>query len=129
MSPAANISRVIALAPLPVGLDTSPMEARLVSELRREPGWQFEPKWDAFCCLAFWANDEVELGAKSGTSLTRYFPEMVSLLRGVKPQHFVVDGELAIQIDKSLSFDALPMRLHLRGKQEAFRSLFRRMRN
>jgi len=67
--------------------------------------------------------------AKSGTSLTRYFPEMVSLLRGVKPQHFVVDGELAIQIDKSLSFDALPMRLHLRGKQEAFRSLFRRMRN
>jgi len=77
----ANISRVIALAPLPVGLDTSPMEARLVSELRREPGWQFEPNWEGFRCLAFRANDEVELGNKSGTPLTHDFPEMVSMLR------------------------------------------------
>jgi ATP-dependent DNA ligase len=37
---------------------------------------------------------------------------MVSMLRGVKPQHFVVDGELAIPIGKTLSFDALQMRLY-----------------
>jgi ATP-dependent DNA ligase len=35
------------------------MEARLVAELPREPGWQFEPKWDGFRCLAFRAGDEV----------------------------------------------------------------------
>ena len=38
-----------------------PMEARLVSDLPREPGWQFEPKWDGFRCLAFHGGDEIEL--------------------------------------------------------------------
>ena len=42
------------------------MEARLVDELPDEPGWQFEPKWDGFRCLAFRAGDQVELRAKSG---------------------------------------------------------------
>ena len=112
MSVAANISSQTALASLPVGIDTSPIEARLVSELPLEPGWQFEPEWDGFRCLAFRRNDEVGLRAKLGKLLTRYFPEMVSMLRGVKPQHFVVDGELAIPIGKTLSFDAWQMRLH-----------------
>ena len=42
-------------------LDLSPMEARLVDELPEEAGWQFEPKWDGFRCLAFRAGVEVEL--------------------------------------------------------------------
>ena len=46
-----------------------------------EPGWQFEPKWDGFRCLAFRAGEEVELRAKSGKPLARYFPEMVEALR------------------------------------------------
>jgi ATP-dependent DNA ligase len=29
------------------------MEARSVSELPEDEGWQFEPKWDGFRCLAF----------------------------------------------------------------------------
>ena len=89
-----------------------PMEARLVEELPTEPGWQFEPKWDGFRCLAFRAGDRVELQAKSGKSLARYFPEVVSRLRAIPATHFVVDGELAIPVGPSLSFDALQMRLH-----------------
>jgi ATP-dependent DNA ligase len=88
------------------------MEARLLDELPREPGWQFEPKWDGFRCLTFGAGNEVELRAKSGKSLTRYFPDVVATLRPFAPNRFVLDGELAIPIDNTLSFDALQARLH-----------------
>jgi len=88
------------------------MEARLVDDLPREPGWQFEPKWDGFRCLAFRADGEVELRAKSGKTLSRYFPEIVAMLGSIAPESFVVDGELAIPVDDSLSFDALQARLH-----------------
>jgi ATP-dependent DNA ligase len=96
--------------PLPVELP--PMEARLVDDLPEGPGWQFEPKWDGFRCLAFRAGDEVELRAKSGKPLGRYFPEMTAVLRRLKPSRFVLDGELAIPVGDTFSFDALQMRLH-----------------
>jgi ATP-dependent DNA ligase len=76
---------------LPLPLSTRPMEARLVTELPREPGWRFEPKWDGSRCLAFRADDEVELRAKSGKTLSRYFPEVVAMLGAIAPQSFVVD--------------------------------------
>jgi ATP-dependent DNA ligase len=96
----------------PLSLDTPPMEARLVDQLPSEPGWQFEPKWDGFRCLAFRVGDRVELSAKSGKPLARYFPEVATLLANLKPTQFVVDGELAIPVGQTLSFDALQMRLH-----------------
>jgi ATP-dependent DNA ligase len=95
---------------VPVGIE--PMEAKLVSEVPEEPGWQFEPKWDGFRCLAFRAGDEVDLRAKSGKPLARYFPEVVAFLKALKPDPFVIDGELAIPLDGTLSFDALQMRVH-----------------
>jgi ATP-dependent DNA ligase len=95
---------------VPVGIE--PMEAKLVMELPDEPGWQFEPKWDGFRCLAFRAGDKVELRAKSGKPLGRYFPEVVAMLAGLKPNPFVIDGELAIPVGDTLSFDALQMRIH-----------------
>ena len=50
--------------------------------------------------------------AKSGKPLGRYFPEIVELVRSLPGDHFVVDGELAVPLGDSLSFDALQMRLH-----------------
>src|SRR5689334_7511700 len=91
---------------LAVSLETHPMEARLVDELPTGAGWQFEPKWDGFRCLAFRDGDSVELRAKSGKTLTRYFPDMAVALAATKPRHFVLDGELAIPVGDSLSFDA-----------------------
>jgi ATP-dependent DNA ligase len=96
----------------PLPLDLPPMEARLVDDLPEEPGWQFEPKWDGFRCLCFRAGDEVELRAKSGKPLGRYFPEMAAILRGLPQSRFVLDGELAIPVGETFSFDALQMRLH-----------------
>ena len=95
---------------VPVG--TAPMEAKLVAELPDKPGWQFEPKWDGFRCLAFRAGSKIDLRAKSGKPLTRYFPEVAAMLEALKPKQFVLDGELAIPLDGTLSFDALQMRIH-----------------
>jgi ATP-dependent DNA ligase len=89
-----------------------PMEARLVEALPEEPGWQFEPKWDGFRCLAFRSGDEVQLFAKSGKPLTRYFPEVAENIAALPGDSFVLDGELAIPEGKTLSFDALQLRLH-----------------
>jgi ATP-dependent DNA ligase len=82
------------------------------AELPNEPGWQFEPKWDGFRCLAYRAGKEVDLRAKSGKPLARYFPEVVAMLGALPQWHFVVDGELTIPMGDVLSFDALQMRIH-----------------
>jgi ATP-dependent DNA ligase len=88
------------------------MEAHVVVAIPDEPGWQFEPKWDGFRCLAFRSGGAVDLRAKSGKPLGRYFPEIVAGLRDVPLDPFVLDGELAIAQGDVLSFDALQMRLH-----------------
>ena len=112
MPRAARKPKSSGIAALPVPLDTRPIEARLVDNQPRQPGWQFEPKWDGFRGLALRAGDEVELRAKSGKTLSRYCPEVVAMLGAIAPRYFVVDGELAIPIGESLSFDALQARLH-----------------
>jgi ATP-dependent DNA ligase len=89
-----------------------PMEAQLVAALPDGPGWQFEPKWDGFRCLAFKQGDEVALQSKSGKPLARYFPEVAAAIAVLPVERVVLDGELLIPVGTSLSFDALQMRLH-----------------
>src|SRR3954469_3403398 len=88
------------------------MEARQEAELPRGPGWQYEPKWDGFRCIALRDGDTVELLGRSGKSLSRYFPDMVEALRSLKPRRFILDGELTIPVGRILSFEELQMRLH-----------------
>ena len=89
------------------------MEAKSSEALPNEPGeWQFEPKWDGFRCLAFKQNGAVELKGKSGTSLGRFFPEVVATLLDAPFERFVVDGELVIELNGRMTFDALQARLH-----------------
>lgn len=90
----------------------APMEAVLAAELPEGVGWQFEPKWDGFRCLAKRVGDEISLTSKSGKALGRYFPDIVKMLAGVKEQRFLVDGELILPVGDALSFDALQLRLH-----------------
>lgn len=88
------------------------MEALLAAELPDGEGWQFEPKWDGFRCLARREGDEVNLTSKSGKPLARYFPEVVDMLLGLKTRKFLLDGELIIPAGDALSFEALQLRLH-----------------
>jgi ATP-dependent DNA ligase len=97
---------------LPLSKKYSPMEAQPASELPAGPEWQYEPKWDGFRCLAFRDSSRVDLQSKSGKPLTRYFPELVAAIKGLKPNKFVMDGEIVIPENGNLSFDDLLMRIH-----------------
>ena len=101
-----------AFARLRVPLTIAPMEARLVAAIPRGSGWQYEPKWDGFRCLAFRDGDDVALMSKSGKPLARYFPEVAAMLSDCGEKRFVVDGELIVPSGETLSFAALQARLH-----------------
>jgi ATP-dependent DNA ligase len=88
-----------------------PMEARSVDQIPID-GWQYEPKWDGFRCIAFRDRKNIYLQSKAGQPLARYFPDIVAALAKLPAQSFVVDGELVIPIAGRFSFDELQLRLH-----------------
>ncbi|MFE3755631.1 ATP-dependent DNA ligase [Nocardia tengchongensis] len=97
---------------LPVMPPVKPMLAKSVSELPRDPGLVFEPKWDGFRCIVFRDGPEIELGSRNDRPLTRYFPELVELLGQALPPRCVVDGEIVVVTENGLDFDTLQQRLH-----------------
>lgn len=99
---------------LPVKSDLAAMEALSVEEIPVGAGWQYEPKWDGFRCLAYRDGDEVLLQSKAGQPLARYFPDVVAAVRSVKAKRFALDGEIVIpeRGGAGLSFDALLQRIH-----------------
>ena len=97
---------------LPLSRTYRPMEAMPESELPVGPAWHYEPKWDGFRCLAFRDGSRVDLESKSQKPLTRYFPELAAALLRLRGRRFVLDGEIVIPAEGSLSFDHLLMRIH-----------------
>ncbi len=97
---------------LPIEPPFVPMEAKSAEEIPAGPDWQYEPKWDGFRCLVFRENSEVVLQSKAGQPLQRYFPEVVSSTLTVPASCFVIDCELVIPVNGSLSFDDLLLRIH-----------------
>jgi ATP-dependent DNA ligase len=89
-----------------------PMEAELVEQIPEEGGWQYEPKRDGFRCLIFRHGNDVFLQSKAGQPLARYFPEIVRAAEKLKPRSWVLDGELAVPLGHSFSFDHLLQRIH-----------------
>jgi ATP-dependent DNA ligase len=90
----------------------APMEARSVDAIPIGDGWQYEPKFDGFRCLAFRREKEVYLQSKSGQPLARYFPDVAAALLQLPAKRFVLDGELVIDVGGRFSFDELQLRLH-----------------
>ncbi|HXF97737.1 MAG TPA: ATP-dependent DNA ligase [Gaiellaceae bacterium] len=99
----------------PAGLDPAvpfpPMEAELVRELPAGDGWQYEPKWDGFRGLLENASGELRLWSRNARPLLRYFPEL-GPLGDLLPPRSALDGEIVVERDGVLDFDALQMRLH-----------------
>jgi ATP-dependent DNA ligase len=89
----------------------APMEAVSSAVLPRGM-WQYEPKWDGFRCLVFSSGGAVDLQSKSGKPLGRYFPEVVDMIRRLAADGVMLDGELVVEVEGRLAFDALQMRLH-----------------
>jgi len=93
------------------------MEAETTRTVPTGAGWQYEPKWDGFRCLAFKDGDEVELRSKSGQPLARYFPDIADLVRALPVPRIGLDGELAIPVEGRFDFEQLQLRLHPAAKR------------
>jgi ATP-dependent DNA ligase len=87
------------------------MEAELVRELPSNDGWQYEPKWDGFRGLLENASGELRLWSRNARPLLRYFPELEALGK-LLPRASALDGEIVIDRDGVLDFDAMQTRLH-----------------
>ena len=90
----------------------APMESRSVDVIPTGDGWQYEPKFDGFRCLAFRRQNEVYLQSKAGQPLARYFPDVAAAVLQLPAKRFVLDGELVIDVGGRFSFDELQLRLH-----------------
>lgn len=97
---------------LPFAGPIEPMLAKNATRLPTEAGWLFEPKWDGFRCIVFRDGDDVELQSRGRKSLSRYFPELLAPLRAALPERAIIDGEVVVEIDGALDFDALGQRIH-----------------
>src|SRR5215212_2399308 len=97
---------------LPLPKSYAPMDALLVAEIPTAGDWQYEPKWDGFRTLVFRDGPKIDLQSKKGQPLARYFPEVVKAVGELSAKKFVLDGELVIPEDNSLSFDTLLQRIH-----------------
>jgi ATP-dependent DNA ligase len=87
------------------------MEAELVEALPTGDRWRYEPKWDGF--RGVFENDggELALWSRNGRPLLRYFPELREMGERLPP-HSALDGEIVIERDGALDFDAMQLRLH-----------------
>jgi ATP-dependent DNA ligase len=82
-----------------------------VRELPPSDGWQYEPKWDGFRGLLENGSGELRLWSRNARPLLRYFPELGPLEKLLPPSS-ALDGEIVIDRDGVLDFDAMQMRLH-----------------
>ncbi len=96
---------------LPVMPPIKPMLAKALEKLP-DGELALEPKWDGFRCIVFKDGDEIVLGSRNQKPFNRYFPEIMEPLRASLPDRCVVDGELIVEIDGKLDFDALGQRIH-----------------
>ncbi|PPK64697.1 ATP-dependent DNA ligase [Actinokineospora auranticolor] len=88
------------------------MLAKPAPSIPDDAGLVFEPKWDGFRCLVFRDGRELTLQSRSGKPLNRYFPELVTALEAALPDRVVIDGELVVDRNGRLDFDALAERIH-----------------
>lgn len=88
-----------------------PMEAELVERLPDGDGWQYEPKWDGFRGVLENVGGGLRLWSRNGRPLLRYFPELEPLGE-LLARDSALDGEIVVERDGALDFDALQMRLH-----------------
>lgn len=103
---------------LPVMPPVSPMLATATASLDKLPAGEylFEPKWDGFRAIVFRDGDELEIGSRGEKLLTRYFPELVDVLKQALPPRCVLDGEIVVVAGETgaqrLDWDLLAQRIH-----------------
>ena len=82
-----------------------------MKELPSGDEWQYEPKWDGFRGVLENDGGELALWSRNARPLLRYFPELRPVGEALPP-HTALDGEIVIEREGHLDFDAMQMRLH-----------------
>lgn len=102
------------------GFPVAPMLAKSVDAVP-EPdsvpgGLSYEPKWDGFRAIIHYDGADVEIGSRGSKMLTRYFPELVALVKERLPVPCVLDGEIIVRRgepgSERLDWEALSQRIH-----------------
>lgn len=103
---AKSVAKVPLRAPLPRGSAPDAEAAELA----------YEPKWDGFRCIVLRDDDEIELASRGSKPLTRYFPEVVELVRERLPERVALDCEIVVRSGtpgaQRLDWEALSARIH-----------------
>src|SRR5438128_5838755 len=94
----------------PRNLPFPPMEAELATELP-DGDWQYEPKWDGVRGVMENLKGELAVWSRNARPLLRYFPELREVGELLPPDS-ALDGEIVIERDGILDFDAMQTRLH-----------------
>src|ERR1700687_1140851 len=97
---------------LPIPLNMEPMLSAPGDGIPKGNSWEDEPKWDGFRPLVFRDGDNVELISRGARPMTRYFPELLPPLRGLREKQLVLDREIVVVAKDSLDFGALQQRIH-----------------
>ncbi len=114
---------------LPIELPVSPMLAKSVENVpphaplprgtaagTQPAALGYEPKWDGFRCIVLRDGDEIELASRGNKPLTRYFPEVVALVREHLPERIALDCEIVVRRGspgaQRLDWEALSARIH-----------------
>ncbi len=98
----AEVERQVArLKPPPLSSTPSPKSFPLsLAQLHREPfdsrAWLFEIKYDGVRVIAIRDGGEPRLYGRSGTEVTRRYPEVTLALNRLPFERFVMDGEIVV---------------------------------
>jgi bifunctional non-homologous end joining protein LigD len=94
----------------------TPTLATLVDRPFSDPEWLFEIKWDGVRALAWIADGEVTLRARSGADVTSHYPELAPLPEWIHARRAILDGEIVALDERGHSdFERLQQRMHVRA--------------
>src|SRR4029077_13649779 len=96
-----------------------PMLATIGERPFSDPNWLFEIKWDGVRAMAWISEESVNLRARSGSDITKRYPELASLPEALAAHEAILDGEIvALDASGLSSFERLQERMHVRAPSE-----------
>jgi bifunctional non-homologous end joining protein LigD len=96
-----------------------PMLATLSDRPFSDPNWLFEIKWDGVRALARIENGDLTLLSRTGSEITKRYPELAFLPGALAAHDAILDGEIvALDARGHSSFERLQERMHVRAPSE-----------
>jgi len=93
-----------------------PMLATAEAEAFDNPDWLFEIKWDGYRAVSFIQNGKLRLVSRNQNDLTAQFPELRDLVKFVKAENAILDGEIvALDEQGRSSFSLMQQRTGFRA--------------